>query len=73
MNSATLKRKSDCAGLQCSLTGDLGVVVHVVLLPLLGSHVVVQGEQQVLFVETILLLLGFAEAGKEKKQPHIFH
>lgn len=56
--------------LSLGLTGDLGVVVHEVFFPLLGSHVVAEREQQVLLVET-LLLLGFAEAGKT--QAAIFH
>lgn len=45
------------------LTGDLGVLVLQVFLPLLGSHVVAEGEQQVLLVEA-LRLLHFAETGK---------
>lgn len=66
-----LYNKPACVALSLRLTGDLGVVVHEVFFPLLGSHVVAEREQQVLLVETLLLLLGFAEAGKT--QAAIFH
>lgn len=48
------------------LTGDLGVVVHQILFPLLGRHLIAEREQQVLLVETLRLLV-LAEAGEGNK------
>ena len=39
------------------LTWDLAVVIHEVLFPLLGGHVVAQGEQKVILVAGLVLLV----------------